>query len=191
MFYICSLIMEKGKAILEKERFGLTLDRLANQLIENYGNFENTAIIGIQERGVILADRMSEMILLNQKTAVFLLGKLDISFYRDDFRTRNTPIKVSQTDIEFNLDGMNVILVDDVLYSGRTVQSAMSAIQDFGRPKKIELVVLVDRRFNRHLPIQADYVGITVDALNEAYVSVEWEHLNGLDRILFYSGKKK
>jgi pyrimidine operon attenuation protein/uracil phosphoribosyltransferase len=183
--------METGKTILEKERFGLTLDRLANQLIENYGLFENTAIIGIQERGVILADRLSKLILKNQKSSKFRSGKLDISFYRDDFRTRNTPIKVSQTDIDFNVDGMNVILVDDVLYSGRTVQSAMSAIQDFGRPDKIELVVLVDRRFNRHLPIQAEYVGITVDALNEAYVAVEWEHLNGLDRILFYSGKKQ
>lgn len=183
--------MENGKAILENERFGLTLERLAHQLIENYGNFENTAIIGIQERGVILADRMSKLIRKNQKSSVFKSGKLDISFYRDDFRTRSTPIKVSQTDIDFNVDGMNVILVDDVLYSGRTVQSAMSAIQDFGRPDKIELLVLVDRRFNRHLPIQAEYIGITVDALNEAYVSVEWEHLNGFDRILFYSGKDK
>lgn len=183
--------MQKGRSILENHRFGLTLDRLSHQLIENYGLFENTAIIGIQERGVILAERLSDAVLKNQKKSKFKFGRLDISFYRDDFRTRNTPIKVSETDIDFNLDGMNIILVDDVLYSGRTVQSAMSAIQDFGRPKKIELAVLVDRRFNRNLPIQADYVGITVDALNEAYVKVEWEHLNGVDRILFYSGKNK
>ena len=183
--------MQKGRSILENHRFGLTMDRLSHQLIENYGLFENTAIIGIQERGVLFAERLANHVQKNKKKADFRFGRLDISFYRDDFRTRSTPLKVSKTDIDFNLDGMNIILVDDVLYSGRTVQSAMSAIQDFGRPGKIELAVLVDRRFNRSLPIKADYVGITVDALDEAYVKVEWESINGMDRILFYSGRDK
>ena len=110
-------------------------------------------------------------------------------FYRDDFRTREIPIRANQTDIEFLLDGKHVILIDDVLYSGRTIQSALSALQDFGRPASIHLLVMVDRRFNRHLPIQPDYSGIVVDSLDEAYVKVEHTHVDGQDRVLLFPVK--
>jgi pyrimidine operon attenuation protein/uracil phosphoribosyltransferase len=150
---------------------------------------ENTCILGIQESGVVLAERLIPALkkLYGKKSILF--GKLDISFYRDDFRTRKNPIKVSSTDIEFDLEGKQIILIDDVLYTGRTVHAAISAILDFGRPDKIEFLTLVDRRFNRHFPIKADYKGIIVDALDEAYVKVDWEQIDGEDRILLYSAK--
>jgi pyrimidine operon attenuation protein/uracil phosphoribosyltransferase len=150
---------------------------------------ENTCILGIQESGVVLAERLIPALkkLYGKKSILF--GKLDISFYRDDFRTRKNPIKVSSTDIEFDLEGKQIILIDDVLYTGRTVHAAISAILDFGRPDKIEFLTLVDRRFNRHFPIRADYKGIIVDALDEAYVKVDWEQIDGEDRILLYSAK--
>jgi len=181
--------MSKGKTILKEGRFKLTLERLAQQLIEHHGDFEETCIIGIQERGVVLAERIVEIIKKKSKSNKLLYGKLDITFYRDDFRIREKPLKANNTEIEFLLDQKKVVLVDDVLYSGRTIQSALSALQDFGRPASIELLVMVDRRFNRHVPIQPDFTGIVVDALDEAYVRVEHETTDSNDRILFFPVK--
>jgi len=115
-------------------------------------------------------------------------GKLDITFHRDDFR-RGRQLTPSKNEIEFIIEGKKVILVDDVLYTGRTIQSALNALQHFGRPNSVELLVFVDRRFNRHLPIQANYVGMTVDAINEAYVRVKWKEHSGKDEILFFDDK--
>ena len=180
--------MERGRTILADKRFDLTIQRLTHELIENYGDFSNTCLIGIQERGVMLSERIHSQLkkenILNPN-----YGILDITFYRDDFRTRKDPLKASKTEIEFLVEGKKVILIDDVLYTGRTVHSALAALQDFGRPAQVEYLCLVDRRFNRHLPIQADYVGLTVDALDEAYVKVEWEHIHKRDRIVLYSAK--
>ena len=183
--------MEKGKVILENAQFNLTIQRLCHELLENYGNFEDTCIIGVQERGVLFADRLYSVLqpLVGRKKIPY--GKLDITFYRDDFRSRSKPIVASSTEIDFLVESKKVILIDDVLYTGRTIQAALSALQDFGRPDKVELLCLVDRRFNRHLPIKADYTGLTVDSLDEAYVKVEWEHLNEQDRILLFSSLKK
>lgn len=182
--------MKKGKVILEKGKFQLTLERLSHELIENHDDFSNTCIIGIQERGVLLAERITSLIKKNHKKAKFEYGKLDITFYRDDFRRRDVPLSPSSTEIDFIIENKRVILVDDVLYTGRTVQAAMSALLDFGRPKQVELLTLVNRRFNRHLPIKADYTGLNVDALDEAYVRVEWNYNNNEDRILFFSAEK-
>lgn len=113
-------------------------------------------------------------------------GKLDITFYRDDFRIRKAPLKANTTEIDFLVEDKKVILVDDVLYTGRTVQAALTALQHYGRPKSVELMTMVDRRFNRHLPIQSDYTGMTIDALDEAYVKVEWVEEEGIDRILLF-----
>ena len=113
-------------------------------------------------------------------------GKLDITFFRDDFKTSDKIPNPSTTEINFLVENKRVILVDDVLYTGRTIQAALQALNHFGRPKSVELVVLVDRRFNRHLPIQADYVGLRVDALDEAYVRLEFEEEEGQDRVLIY-----
>lgn len=166
--------MIEGRNILPAERFGLTLDRLCHQLIENYDDFEGACIIGVQPRGTLLADRIHAKLSTITGLPSIAYGKLDITFYRDDFRHREKPLRASTTEIDFLVEGKKVILIDDVLYTGRTIHAAMSALLDFGRPEKVELLVLVDRRFNRELPIKSDYTGIRVDALDEAYVRVDW-----------------
>ncbi len=190
-YFIFARLMSRGKNILSKDRFALTIDRLCHQIIEEYGDFSDMCLVGIQESGVLVSDRIHARLheIMPEKTIKY--GKLDISFYRDDFRTREEPIRVSDTDLEFSIEGLRVLLVDDVLYTGRTIHAAIAALQDFGRPAQVELLVLVDRRFNRHLPIKSDFTGISVDALDEAYVRVEWEQTHGCDRVLLYSGKRK
>lgn len=180
--------METGKLILPPERFQLTLERLCYLILEQHQSLNNLCVIGIQERGVYLAERLLTIMSKISNTEGIKYGKLDITFYRDDFRRRDTPLRASSTEIDFLVEGKDVILVDDVLYTGRTVHAAMSAISDFGRPSRIELLCMVDRRFNRQFPIRADYVGITVDSVDEAYVSVEHAHINGIDRVLLFSG---
>ncbi len=181
--------MAKGRVILEKERFNLMIDRLCHQLIENYNKFEGACLIGVQPRGVFFADRIHQRLQSILKIKRIEYGKLDITFHRDDFRTREKPLKASITDINFLVEGKKVVLVDDVLYTGRTIQAAMSALQHYGRPDKVELVAMVDRRFNRHLPIQSDYIGLTIDAIDEAYVKVDWVEQDGADRIMLYPNK--
>ncbi|MFZ2897209.1 MAG: bifunctional pyr operon transcriptional regulator/uracil phosphoribosyltransferase PyrR [Saprospiraceae bacterium] len=181
--------MEEGRIILNHEQFQLTIERLCHQLIEEFNSFENTCLIGIQPRGVFLADRLYDRLLSILHIPSIEYGKLDITFYRDDFRIRAKPLKASVTDMPFLVEGKNVLLVDDVLYSGRTVQAALTALQHYGRPQRVELVALVDRRFNRHLPIQPDYSGLRVDALDEAYVKVEWKERDREDRVLLFAHK--
>lgn len=175
--------MKKGRTILSNARFSLTIDRLCHQLIEEYAGFEDVCFVGVQERGVLLANRLYHRLTTALDIPAFEYGKLDISFYRDDFRMRDKPLKVSATEMDFLVENKRVILVDDVLYSGRTIQAALSALNHYGRPKSIELLVLVDRRFHREVPISPDYTGLTVDALDNAYVQVNWKALNGKDEI--------
>jgi pyrimidine operon attenuation protein / uracil phosphoribosyltransferase len=182
--------MKKGRTILDKDQLDITLNRLCHQLIENYDEFEDTCLIGIQQSGVILARRLHNMLTERLGIKPFPFGKLDITFFRDDFRRRDTPLKASPTELDFLVEDKHVVLVDDVLYTGRTIQAAMSALQQFGRAGKIEMLTLVDRRFNRHLPIKADYIGVVVDALDEAYVKVEWEETDQQDRVLLFSPKR-
>lgn len=181
--------MLDGSVLIENFRFSLMIERLCLELIEKYGDFENTCFIGIQPRGVVLSDRMMDVFdqLSSPKPQDY--GKLDITFYRDDFRTRDKPLSASKTEMNFLIEGKKVILVDDVLYTGRTISAALNALLHYGRPDKVELLVLVDRRFNREVPVTCDYVGTTVDALSQEYVKVEWKEIHGEDKILFYSGK--
>jgi pyrimidine operon attenuation protein/uracil phosphoribosyltransferase len=181
--------MDQGKIIVSQERFQLTLMRLCHQILENHIDLENLCLIGIQERGVFLAERLTDELTKMLKGQPFHYGVLDITFYRDDFRRRDVPIRASATHIEFLVENKDVILVDDVLYTGRTVHAAMAALQDFGRPRKIEMLCMVDRRFNRHFPIKADYHGIAVDALDDAYVKVNWKQKHGEDQVLLFAGK--
>lgn len=171
--------MDQGRVILAQGRFALTIDRLCHQLIEAYDTFADTCLIGIQPRGTAMADRIHQRLLKITKAKNIEYGKLDITFYRDDFRQRDKPLRASVTEMDFLVENKNVVLVDDVLYTGRTVQAAMTALNHFGRPKKVELLALVDRRFNRELPIEANYTGIQVDALDEAYVKVYWHDVDG------------
>lgn len=181
----------EGKIILDSKRFALTIDRLCYELIENYDSFDNICLIGIQERGAILSDKLMARLKKINKNKVPQYGKLDITFYRDDYRHREKPLSAAATEINFLVEGKKVILVDDVLYTGRTVHAAISAIQDFGRPALLELMCLVDRRFNRHLPISCDYTGITVDALDDAYVKVEWNDTEESNRVILYSAQNQ
>jgi len=182
--------MSSGKVILEKDKFALTLDRLCQQLIENYGDLSDTCIIGIQDKGAMFSDRLMKHLERFIDISNLLYGKLDVTFYRDDFR-RGKTLTPSKNEIDFIVEDKKVILLDDVLYTGRTIQSAMTALQHFGRPRSVELMVFVDRRFNRHLPIQPDYAGVTVDALNKAYVRVYLQEYTGKDQVLFFEDNKK
>jgi len=182
--------MQRSKQILSPERFKITLRRLASEVAENYVGKEPILIIGIQEKGVILAERLIEIIQAEDPKKKIKLGKLDITFYRDDFRMRQAPLTANATQINFDIESKKILLIDDVLYTGRTIHAAISALQDFGRVEKVELLTMVDRRFNRHLPIKSDYTGLEVDALNQAYVRVQWEHLDGEDKILIFSANK-
>ncbi len=176
--------MKRSKTILKDERFALTIDRLCHQLIEKYDDFANTCLIGIQEGGVLMADRINRRLVDILGGESIEYGKLDITFYRDDFRTRTKPLKASSTELDFVIEGKKVILVDDVLYTGRSVHAAMTALQHYGRPNHVELLVMVDRRFKRDLPIQPDYVGLTIDAFDETYVKVEWAEIDKKDQII-------
>ena len=141
----------------------------------------------MQPRGIFLAQRIVTRIKEITKIQNLELGKLDITFYRDDFRTGNTLLRANETDIEFSLEHKRIVLVDDVLYTGRTIRSGLDALLAYGRTKKVELLTLIDRRFRRDLPIQADYVGKTVDTLVSERVSVEWKEIEGEDKIVLYT----
>ena len=170
------------KSILAGQHISLTIKRLANQLLESHLTFENTALIGIQPRGIALSNRIVEE--LQKETVISQLnyGKLDITFYRDDIRKEiHVP---NQTDIPFSVEGKRVVLIDDVLYTGRTIRAALDALMDFGRPDKVELLVLIDRRYNRQLPIQPDYVGRSIDSIVSQRVKVLWKEKDSRDEIL-------
>jgi len=172
------------KTLLNNIQLELTLQRLAHQLVENHINFSNTAIIGIQPRGIFLSDRIVKLVKIITKNTSICYGKLDITFYRDDVHTTSDIQVPAETDISFNIEGKRVILIDDVLHTGRTIRSAMDALIDFGRPAGVELLVLVDRRFSRELPIHPDYTGYTVDTILTQKVKVYWQEKDGKDEVV-------
>lgn len=163
------------KALLNIEELDLSVNRLCWQLIENHSDFSDTVLIGLQPRGYQLAKKIQSKLIELTGVSSIPLGSLDITFYRDDFRRREEPIAPNQTDISFLVEDKNVVFIDDVLYTGRSVRAGMDAINSFGRPKQIELLVLIDRRFSRELPIEPKYVGKTVDAIDTEKVVVEWQ----------------
>ena len=160
------------KSILSEQQLAITIRRLAHQIVENHESLENTVLIGIQPRGVHLSDRLIEEIKKQLPAGKIQYGKLDITFYRDDIRKELHV--ANQTDIPFSIEGKKVVLIDDVLYTGRTIRAALDALLDFGRPEKVELCVLIDRRFSRQFPIQPDYVGKSIDSIVTQKVKVEW-----------------
>jgi pyrimidine operon attenuation protein/uracil phosphoribosyltransferase len=169
------------RIILSEKAFKLTITRLCHQLIEVHNNFSDTVILGLQPRGILLATRIHKELSEILKTDKLKLGALDTTFYRDDFRKKE--LIPSATEIDFIIEDKNVVLVDDVLFTGRTVRAGLDAMLAFGRPKDVELLVLVDRRLSRHLPIQAKYVGKTVDSITEEKVKVEWKEIEGHDKV--------
>ena len=176
--------MIKERQILNQQDIKITIERLCQQLIEHHNDFNNTVIVGVQPRGTFLSNRIITKLKQLLKTTNIESGNLDISFYRDDLRRREEPIVPQVMDMNLSLEGKNVVLIDDVLFTGRSIRSAIDALMAFGRPKSVELLALINRRFSRHLPIQPNYVGRTIDALETEKVIVEWKEINGKDRIL-------
>ncbi|WP_026915068.1 bifunctional pyr operon transcriptional regulator/uracil phosphoribosyltransferase PyrR [Christiangramia portivictoriae] len=171
------------KVLLDSNQLDIILHRLACQLVEKHTNFENTVLIGIQPRGIYVAERIIKILKEEYQLHHLKSGQLDITFYRDDFRRGEKPLEANKTKIDFVVEDMNVVFIDDVLYTGRSIRAALTAIQSFGRPVGIELLSLIDRRFSRHLPIQPDYTGRQVDAINDEKVKVSWKEQDGEDAV--------
>jgi pyrimidine operon attenuation protein / uracil phosphoribosyltransferase len=169
------------KTILNEQQLAITIQRLSHQILENHLGLENTVLIGIQPRGIYFSDRMVAQLKSQVAKENIRYGKLDITFYRDD--VRQGLHELNQTDISFSIEGRNVVLIDDVLYTGRTIRAALDALLDFGRPAKVELCVLIDRRFSRQLPIQADYTGKSIDSIITQKVKVFWQEKDGKDEV--------
>jgi len=177
--------MEK-QVILNEKQLQLTLKRLSHELIESHGDFSETVLVGLQPRGIHVVKKLKEILEEILQHAV-ICGNLDITFFRDDFRRREKAIIPSITNIDFSIENKKVVLIDDVLYTGRTIRSGLDALLTFGRPAKVELLVLIDRRFTRDLPIQADYVGKDIDTLRSEKVSVEWKQIEGEDKVVLFT----
>ncbi|RED49299.1 bifunctional pyr operon transcriptional regulator/uracil phosphoribosyltransferase PyrR [Seonamhaeicola aphaedonensis] len=171
------------KVLLNAKEVNIILHRLACQLIEKHNDFSNTVLIGLQPRGVYLADRLTKILKADYKVKNIKSGQLDITFYRDDFRRGDKTLKANTTELDFLVEDKNIVFIDDVLYTGRSIRAALTAIQSFGRPNEIELLTLIDRRFSRHLPIQPDYRGRQVDAINNEKVIVHWQENEGEDAV--------
>lgn len=163
--------MVAPRIILDSERFRLTLARLCYQLIENHDDFSQSVVVGLQPRGVMLSRRIiAELNRLTGQKVTY--GELDVTFFRDDFRRK--ALIPQNTQMDFVVEGKKVILIDDVLFTGRSIRAGLDALQQFGRPEKVELLVLVDRRWSREIPVSPDYVGVTVDAVFSEKVTLEW-----------------
>jgi pyrimidine operon attenuation protein / uracil phosphoribosyltransferase len=171
------------KTILDESQLQLTIRRLSHQIIENHFPFTDTCFIGIQPRGIFVSDRIVNYVKQLYPKYDLQYGKLDITFYRDDVRGQLHV--ANETDISFSIEHKRVVLIDDVLFTGRTIRAALDALQDFGRPAKVELCVLVDRRFSRQLPIQPDYVGKAIDSIVSQKVKVSWDAKDGKNEVYF------
>lgn len=178
------------RLLLNSRHFEITIQRLCYQLVENHNDFSNTVIIGLQPRGIFLAKRIQKNLQEIVGNKNILCGSLDTTFYRDDFRRRDEVMIPSATQIDFIVEDKNVIMIDDVLYTGRTIRAGMDALMAFGRPKKVELVVLIDRRYSRHVPIEPNYVGKIVDTIASEKVIVEWKESEGADKVMLVKREK-
>lgn len=175
------------RTLLSGQKLQITIKRLCHQLIENHTDFNNTVLIGIQPRGTFFADRVHQELSEILKTDTIKKGHLDITFFRDDFRRKDGLVTASSNTIDFIIEGKQVILIDDVLWTGRTIRAAMDALLAYGRPESVELMTLIDRRFSRHLPIEANYIGLQVDSVDSQKVKVSWKENEGEDKVILLS----
>jgi pyrimidine operon attenuation protein/uracil phosphoribosyltransferase len=171
------------KVLLNAKEVNIILHRLACQLIEKHNDFSNTVLIGLQPRGIYLADRIAKILKEDYNITNVKLGYLDITFYRDDFRRNEKPLEANKTKIDFLVEDKDIVFIDDVLHTGRSIRAALTAVQSFGRPNEIELLALIDRRFSRHLPIQPNYRGRQVDVINAEKVKVNWKEHDTEDAV--------
>jgi pyrimidine operon attenuation protein / uracil phosphoribosyltransferase len=173
--------MKQIELLMDATALDRALTRISHQILEKNQNLKKFGIVGMQTRGVFLAQRIADKINAIEKTS-FAAGVLDITMYRDDYRRALKQPKVKVTNIPFDINGIDMILVDDVLYTGRTVRAALDAINDFGRPKSIQLAVLIDRDY-REMPIRADYVGMTVTTRKNQEVALKVKEIDGQDSL--------
>jgi len=166
------------KIILDNSQLEVSLNRLACQLSENHGDFKNTVLVGLQPRGISLCNKMVDILRSDYKISNVDFGFLDITFFRDDFRRNKDVLVANKTEFKLLVENKKVVFIDDVLYTGRTIRAALTAIESFGRPSSIELLILIDRRYSRELPIQPDYKGVQVDIYEDQKVNVEWNNTN-------------
>jgi pyrimidine operon attenuation protein / uracil phosphoribosyltransferase len=169
--------------LFDAPHIDIILNRLAYELIENHGDFSKSALIGLQPKGVFLARRLMNKLKEITGNHEIRFGELDHTFHRDDFRRNDEVLVPNPIRIDFLVEDLNVVLVDDVLFTGRSVRSAMDALTDFGRPRKVELLVLIDRRYSRELPIEPTYVGQKIDTRSSEKVRVEWKENSGEDKV--------
>ena len=174
----------KAKSLLDKREIEIILHRLACELIENHGDFSNTVLIGIQPRGIFLLNRIIDILEKDYHISAIQKGVLDITFFRDDFRRRDVPLQANTTFIDILLENKRVVLIDDVLFTGRSIRAALTAIDHYGRPDDIELMVLIDRRFKRNLPIQPTYKGKQIDSFENEKVLVRWQENSDSDKVM-------
>ena len=167
---------------MNEQQLAITIKRLAHQVLENHVDLADTVLIGLQPRGIFVSDQVVDEIRQLLPSGNIQYGKLDITFYRDDVRKELH--LANHTDIPFSIENRNVVLIDDVLYTGRTIRAALDALLDFGRPAKVELCVLIDRRYSRQLPIQADYIGKSIDSIISQKVKVYWEKRDGKEEVV-------
>lgn len=171
--------------LIDEKWLGLIINRLCHQLIENHEQFENTVILGLQPRGVFLAEKIVDRLLQIQPKNPIQYGVVDPTFYRDDFRLPGKQLLAQPTSIPVSLDNKRVVLIDDVLYTGRTIRAGLESMMEHGRPSNVELLVLIDRRFSRELPIEPNYVGKSVDSYDDQKVKVMWKKDGGkADQVL-------
>jgi pyrimidine operon attenuation protein/uracil phosphoribosyltransferase len=176
-----SKIREKGR-LMSASEIERTLVRLAHEIVEKHDGCENVGLVGIKRRGVPLAERLGALIAKIEKRPVDT-GVLDISFYRDDLSTDGPRPKVAPGDIGFDVNGRDIVLVDDVLYTGRTIRAALDALFDHGRPKSVQLLALIDRG-HRELPIQATFVGRTIPTSSREIVEVKLNEVDAQEQVL-------
>ena len=187
---------EQGKALLDADGLERTLSRIAHEIIEGNLELEDVALVGIQTRGVPLAQRLARLIEERAGVAPPALGAVDITFYRDDVTVRGgeAPLAaqpvVRATQLDFPLEGRTVVLVDDVLYTGRTIRAAIEALFDYGRPARVQLAVLVDRG-HRELPIRPDYVGKNLPTARGERIQVQLVEVDEVDAVLLVANPEE
>tara|TARA_A200000113_G_scaffold107707_1_gene96686 strand:+ start:65 stop:601 length:537 start_codon:yes stop_codon:yes gene_type:complete len=172
------------KVLLDSKKIDIILNRLVCQLVENHKDFDNTVLIGLQPRGAFLIDKILEIFNKEYPTIDIKSGILDFTFFRDDFRRSEKTLSASSTKINFSVENKNVVLIDDVLFTGRSIKAAMSSMDSYGRPNSIELLVLIDRRYKREIPIEANYCGAKIDTFKGDRVNVVWGE-NSKDNIIY------
>ncbi len=181
--------MDVKAKIIDEDGLLRIITRMSHEILEKNKGSQNLVLMGMKTRGEFLANRIFQKIIEIEKIEL-PLGVLDVTLYRDDFRTRLKQPEVSVSNITFDINDKDVVIIDDVLYTGRTVRSALNALMDFGRPRSIQLCVLVDRG-HRELPIRADYIGKNIPTSNHEEIKVRMKEIDGEDAIYLLENSNK